>query len=463
MTLFLKLLYRLGIITGILMIGVALGADFLFDGHDGFSTLQFLLLISGIVWLGICILLHQESAKKIIYKALIDNFWQTILSLIIIVSFTIILLELGLVLIGFKPHSLGSEEADREFFKPLPGWFCDDLGCRYDYEIMLETCDDEDYQKDRECHINTQGFYDNDEFVETDDDQYHILLLGDSFTWGYSSNMGNSWAELLESGTDDTLIWNTGIAGIGTRQQAILLQHFAPIQPSDLVILAFYPSNDFKDNMYPLDSIVRLATDTIVLRRYKFNKHLQPEPLSDAELAYYDRDLRPPTNDFEYLLRSTRVGSALSVIVDKIIYAVNKTLFDREPIDPVDTEAFWELSVQVTTRFLTRIKTYTDQENLQFLILLIPDRDDDSPSDYSRDTITAINIFRDLNIPYINPTEILDFSSDYDDRPGKHWNNNGHAKIADILITCVENMMRGMEISECNDLIVSPSMILDNQ
>lgn len=70
-----------------------------------------------------------------------------------------------------------------------------------------------------------------------------VLLLGDSFTWGFSaSNLYNSFADrLLAKGYT---VYNTGITATDAAQYLAVARHYIPRLKPDYVIVNFYLGND---------------------------------------------------------------------------------------------------------------------------------------------------------------------------------------------------------------------------
>jgi len=117
------------------------------------------------------------------------------------------LLEIVLRLIGYginyPPDVLAQSQ------EPLPRnglYICDsEIGCRINPNLdpSLRFCDelDEGTSRSRFCRINAQGFQGDVDFTPENapQDEYRILALGDSFTWGMSARIGNSWLEKMEA------------------------------------------------------------------------------------------------------------------------------------------------------------------------------------------------------------------------------------------------------------------------
>ncbi|SMO42226.1 SGNH/GDSL hydrolase family protein [Ruegeria faecimaris] len=76
-----------------------------------------------------------------------------------------------------------------------------------------------------------------------------ILLLGDSFTFGASNELGDIWPELLaqkflDEGMSVQLI-NAGVPGYNTSQQALYLERLSEKYNPDIVLVTFLPNDMF--------------------------------------------------------------------------------------------------------------------------------------------------------------------------------------------------------------------------
>jgi hypothetical protein len=121
--------------------------------------------------------------------------------------------------------------------------------------------------------INTDGYHDFDEFDASIAklSKHRFPFLGDSFTWGASADIGQSFVEIFEKQVNnklrDGLVWNTGVPGTGTRQHYKVLERFgARMQPGH-VVLGFY-ENDVLDNVFGMDRYF-VTRSGISISRYK--------------------------------------------------------------------------------------------------------------------------------------------------------------------------------------------------
>lgn len=77
-----------------------------------------------------------------------------------------------------------------------------------------------------------------------------VLVLGDSFTWGWGVSQGAVYTDHLQRQLPDTAIVNRGVNGFGTAQQLLLLEDELARSGADLVLLQFF-FNDLHDNVSP--------------------------------------------------------------------------------------------------------------------------------------------------------------------------------------------------------------------
>lgn len=75
-----------------------------------------------------------------------------------------------------------------------------------------------------------------------------VLVLGDSFTWGWGVPQGAVYTDHLQRALPATAIANRGVNGFGTGQEYLLLQQELAARHYDVVVLQFF-CNDLADNV----------------------------------------------------------------------------------------------------------------------------------------------------------------------------------------------------------------------
>jgi hypothetical protein len=94
--------------------------------------------------------------------------------------------------------------------------------------------------------INRLGFRDK-EYSLKRNEKKRLLVLGDSYGWGFGVENHQVFTEMLEESRPDWEIINTSVNGYGTVQQYLSLQETGLQLTPDVVLLLFH-DNDFEDN-----------------------------------------------------------------------------------------------------------------------------------------------------------------------------------------------------------------------
>ena len=102
-----------------------------------------------------------------------------------------------------------------------------------------------------EVSHNSHGFRDKEWDLQTT--KKRLMVLGDSFVWGYDVQQHERFTELIKKNTPDWEVYNLGVSGYGTDQEyMLLLQMFDMIQP-DLVLLVHCANNDTRNNCHNIE------------------------------------------------------------------------------------------------------------------------------------------------------------------------------------------------------------------
>lgn len=100
--------------------------------------------------------------------------------------------------------------------------------------------------------INSKGLRDREYPYQKPAGVKRILVLGDSFAWGYGVGDEHIFTEVLEeklaSGEQKWEVINAGVSGYGTDQEYLFLKNEGLKYEPDIVLLAFYLRNDPVNN-----------------------------------------------------------------------------------------------------------------------------------------------------------------------------------------------------------------------
>jgi lysophospholipase L1-like esterase len=167
------------------------------------------------------------------------------LSLIIISTlFALFLSEVALRLMSLDPLYV-SPERDRFWkYDSLLGW-----AHQPGQEGIFETP-----QFRTVVRINENGLRDQGHSYERQNDIERILVLGDSFAWGYGVEESERFSQQLEKSLDVEVI-NAGVSGYSTDQELLWYRNEGIKYETDLVILVL-AGNDVGDNDRQLVSTI---------------------------------------------------------------------------------------------------------------------------------------------------------------------------------------------------------------
>lgn len=185
-----------------------------------------------------------------------SNRWRKILPGILLAAFSILfsvlLLEGGVRLLRLAPPAEGTGWFWR-VPDPVTGWSLQPGASGRWFNPQMEY--------DVEVVINSDGLRDVPRAtLDKPPGVFRILLLGDSYVEGLRVPLEQTFAKVLEQQLNAGApvgqrfeVIPAGVSGWGTDQELLWLrEHGAAYQP-DLVLLAFFPGNDFQNNSEALE------------------------------------------------------------------------------------------------------------------------------------------------------------------------------------------------------------------
>ena len=428
-------LLQVAIALGFVLALVGLGIDYLLPGTSpGLNLPQLLIIAAGLSFSALVWQLRRPSLRRRLSRAL----GKTMLTALALSLITLVVLEILLTAFGMSTLYFATLPPLR--VTPIDWWICDAPGCHYIYDNVQAHC-----QKggvpERICAINRQGYSGSQDFVppEVYDDSLRLLLLGDSFTFGRTAELGKSFAEYLESAFPEALIWNTGMSGTGTNQAVRAFEYFAPQLKPQLAILGFV-MNDFGDNLLPIDSWFRVLDPLgrpVSVRFFHYDAWGNVYK-SDIEtsMRYFGHGA-PPRNSVEHAIGITRLGTLMLRTRDNLA-ALSGSLHARR--------------IETAGRFLAELRDAARAHSTNLLVLVIPRQEYvDSPSELY---LAAIRLMEESGLPYIIPSPVLDGESDYAPAGDGHWNSAGHQKVGALLADCVETYIASGDLADCEEVIL---------
>lgn len=417
-------------IIGLAVAGFGIVLDLFPGTTPGLNLPQILAIVSGLMLAVLSLALRRDDLRR---RSLLA--WRkNIFAALIITAGTLIVLELLLAVLNMSTYF--PARIPEQYYSGRPWNICDEAGCHFDPDVLAEACSS-GRTEGRYCSLNQQGFHDSQDFTRSDDllGKFKIIALGDSFTFGMSADLGESYIERIESDHADALLWNMGIPGTGTRQALQSFSVFGPTMQPDLTLLGFYV-NDFKDNLTPVHGQKMKTEAGADETLFRWEDRWGNIILLDLPTTWYYREQRkdPPASELERLVGITRLGTLVLRLFDVIGDSAHQSRrAAREK--------------EVTRDYLQALRDAVSAEESEFLVLLIPHRSDlASPgSRYS----AAIQLMTELKIPYVDPRAELEASVDYTALPDVHWNNAGHQKLGQLLSHCIAALRVHGDWSAC--------------
>ena len=426
------------IATGLALALFGLLLDFILPSSSpGISLPQLLIAAAGIGLAALGLFLRRDKVRQRLLHDLRANLGKAL----IVTLITLVVLEIGLGLLDFSTYYPGDlPEVKAQIADEKP---CGELGCRILPQLSKLACETLAHIPPRFCNLNALGYADSDEFVASADlaGRDRVLFLGDSFTHGFSADPGSSFVETVESALPEMAIWNLGIGGLGTNHALASYRSIAPIMQPQLTILGFFADNDFYDNQFRIESRVALLSEetfasllnTELRGRWGGNYFSAPESI----LQYRPHGIYPPPNELERVIGSTRLGT----LVLRSLDAFSQTIGTSQQ----------RLETHITRGYLAQLRDEADALHSQFLILLIPAKQDFAG--LTAEYRAALDVFQQLGIPHLEVMDRLAVAADYQEHDD-HWNNSGHGKVGEILAECIEAFFAAGSLAACDRAVM---------
>lgn len=273
--------------------------------------------------------------------------------------------------------------------------------------------------------VNNDGYHDKDNFTEIspDSDSLKILVAGDSFTWGASSDIGSSYVDIFENDIKKihpAIVWNTGMPATGTNHAIFTTKKYLPLQKSNYVVLGFYVGNDFGDNLLPFDRLMfnNLAS---CYNLYDHDKDFNPVKISLSE-AYKKAMGSYPVEELNFVQKILIRSRFATFLTDLKNRAVNRLSGNKNRTN--------EQEYKVTKEYLKQLNDYVKENNAELIVLVIPAAEDvkEKESHY----LNAIKILNELSLQYVDPLSQFT-QDDYLKIDGGHWKNRAHTVSGHML------------------------------
>lgn len=348
-------------------------------------------------------------------------------TLLFFLTIIIVIAEIWLAVIHY---SSSYDTMKKVSYSQAKWWACDSIsGPRY--VAHQATRDDSVYflreiwYYHRLQMVNNDGYHDSDNFtgISPDSDSLKVLMTGDSFTWGASSDIGSSYVDVFEKDITKVfpgIVWNTGIPATGTNHALFTTKKYLPLQKSNYVVLGFYTGNDFSDNLVPFDRLVfnKLAS---CYNQYDYGKDFKPFKIPNRE-AYKKATGSYPMEELNFVQKILVRSRFIPFISDLKGKIVNRLSGNKSRIS--------EQEYKATKDYLKQLNDYVTENNAELIVLVIPAAGDvKEKGTYYLNTIKLLN---ELSLKYVDPISRFT-DDDYLKIDGGHWKNKAHIMTGHML------------------------------
>ncbi len=203
------------------------------------------------------------------------------------------------------------------------------------------TYDAPDQKQSFVVSVSSQGFRDS-EIGPKVEGEFRVLMLGDSFTFGYGVENDETIPNALERKLQLFLfgrkvsVINGGVEGYGPWQARILLHRSGFALDPDLIILQTFTNNDVYDSLAQVGAVFRSYYPGVVDRE----RALRSQTRFHVRLQ---RWLRTHSRLYQYLVRATSQENLLADLMEKLRFVPRMPGNVIPPPEPRNPEIETEL------------------------------------------------------------------------------------------------------------------------
>lgn len=292
---------------------------------------------------------------------------------------------------------------------------------------------------------NSDGLRDYEHPFKKEEGIYRILFIGDSFTFGEGVEVEESYPKvterlLNERGVGKRIeVLNASAFSWGPSEEYLYLKHYGSKYKPDMVILGYNVNSDIWQSRYGLfdvdnDRLIYTGTENANKRLNRFLRKI-PGYMFIRERSELLALVRRMINDF------------VDRDVNRAYGDMQLSLFEGKPNDDVQE------SLRITEAILKRIKDMSKKEGYQFLLLLIPSREQLDPArfGYPERSVTGnpnMYIKRICDEAGIQVIDLISSFKGLHKSPDElyypanaHWNKEAHKFAGGILAQQLESLL----------------------
>ncbi len=328
--------------------------------------------------------------------------------------------------------------------------------------------------------INSKGLRGAESDYEKPSSVRRILVLGDSFMESYQVDFENSFCFLLQKKLkpENVEVINFGVGGYGTTQEYLYLLEEGFKYDPDLVLLAFLPANDLRNNSAKLEKALwrkdhlktfgrpyaRLENDSLIISKPDYNKVQEwvIEERKKIDSRIREKNFFQRTLSYKLINNILDAAGAKSVRFPQynpnILYGAILDTFDpalaKKSFSEAEYVEHWESTWQVSLELVKAMKQKCVENGSNFAAFTIPSKIQSDPEYFNLVTAKYPQLNFNLTKPndrlvefcLENDIPIIDllpyFQEAYKNQEGplfhqyqdRHWNEQGHDLASDLVM-----------------------------
>lgn len=312
---------------------------------------------------------------------------------------------------------------------------------------------------------NSLGFRDSEYKFEKQTDIKRIVVLGDSFTWGWGVNKENIYTEKLETSLKKTEVINMGIPGYGMAKEYLLLNRYALKFKPDIVIVSFFLDDFLKkelekdDSIFEDEQLSQQNYQALSLKDKKSPEEGKIRKINNSESISIQNFLRKNSSLYNFVATKIKISDWFSGLRE--LFFKLELMKRLPPVSIVATYALKNKNLWgYTEEAILKMKSLSEKHNFKLIVVIIPEK----PQVYEKfwpiihstynisekDLMMPNNFIRELcEKNSINVLDLLPTFRKYADKGEKlyfdydpHWNARGHELASEALLKYINILMR---------------------
>jgi len=189
-----------------------------------------------------------------------------------------------------------------------------------------------------DVHTNALGFRNEEYQIKKDQNTMRIIILGDSFAYGYGVDLRDTFYKQLEDGLNKQSgvkieIWNLGVPSWSTAIHYYIMREKIRLYSPDYILL-FLDESDFADNMLYTKMIVWNGSKDIGIQQnelgsgipyYEAREKIQMQLQQGNSIQRRQHILEQHAITLQYLKKINQLSIEMSVPFEVVVYPYGHT------------------------------------------------------------------------------------------------------------------------------------------